>query len=54
MPAYVIFHDRVLLELAASRPSSRGELLGVSGIGEVKVQRFGDQILGIVAEHTAS
>jgi DNA helicase II / ATP-dependent DNA helicase PcrA len=51
VPAYVIFHDRVLVELAATRPGSRRALLAVPGIGEVKVERFGDEILGILADH---
>ena len=54
VPAYVIFADQVLVEVAARRPASREQLLAVSGVGEVKVQRFGDEILGIVAEHGAS
>ncbi len=54
VPAYVIFADQVLVEVAVTRPASRGQLLAVSGVGEVKVQRFGDEILGIVAEHAAS
>ena len=54
VPAYVIFPDHVLVEVAARRPASREQLLAVSGVGEVKVQRFGDEILGIVAEHAAS
>ena len=54
VPPHVIFHDRVLLEGAATRPRSSHDLLAVSGIGEVKVKRFGDAILGIVAEHAAS
>ena len=54
VPAYVIFQDRVLIELAARRPDSRAGLLGVAGIGEVKADRFGDQILAILAEHAAS
>ncbi len=50
MPAYVIFHDRVLAEVAATRPSSAAALLAVPGIGAVKVQRFGDEILAILAD----
>jgi DNA helicase II / ATP-dependent DNA helicase PcrA len=54
VPPNAIFHDRVLVDVAAARPSSHAELLAVAGIGEIKVQRFGDAILGIVAEHGAS
>ena len=54
VPPHVILHDRVLLEVAANRPRTSTDLLAVSGIGEVKVKRFGDEILGIVATHGAS
>jgi DNA helicase II / ATP-dependent DNA helicase PcrA len=53
VPAYVIFHDRVLIELVTRRPATHDELLAVSGIGEVKVARFGDDLLEILAEHAA-
>jgi len=49
-----IFQDRVLVDVAARRPATRDELLAVSGMGQVKVRRFGDAILGIVAAHEAS
>jgi ATP-dependent DNA helicase RecQ len=54
VPAFVIFQDRVLLEVASTRPATRDGLLGVAGIGEVKADRFGDDILAIVAEHAPS
>jgi ATP-dependent DNA helicase RecQ len=44
----------VLVEVASRRPRSHQELLDVSGVGEMKLQRFGEAILGIVAEHEAS
>jgi DNA helicase-2/ATP-dependent DNA helicase PcrA len=49
VPAYVIFHDRTLEAIAASRPRTRADLLAIAGLGEVKVNRFGDQLLEIVA-----
>jgi DNA helicase-2/ATP-dependent DNA helicase PcrA len=54
VPPFAIFQDRVLVDVAANRPTTRDELLAVAGIGQVKVQRFGDAILGIVADHEAS
>ncbi len=41
VPAYVIFHDRALHELAAQRPQTMDELLGISGIGAAKAERYG-------------
>ena len=49
VPAYVIFNDRTLAALAERRPRSRGELLAVDGIGPAKLDRYGDELLGLLA-----
>ncbi len=49
VPAYVIFNDAVLREVARRRPTDRAALLTVPGIGPVKVERFGDELLAIVS-----
>ncbi len=49
VPAFVIFNDAVLQEVARRRPDDRAALLDVPGIGPVKAERFGDDLLGIVA-----
>ncbi len=49
VPAFVIFNDSVLEEVARRRPGDRSALLDVPGIGPVKAERFGDDLLGIVA-----
>jgi len=49
VPAYVILHDRTLFEIAAALPESRQALLSVPGIGLAKVQRYGDELLALVA-----
>jgi ATP-dependent DNA helicase RecQ len=51
VPPYLIFHDATLRHLARMRPSSRDELLTVPGIGESKVERFGDRMLAVLREH---
>jgi ATP-dependent DNA helicase RecQ len=48
LPAYVIFHDATLREIAATRPSSLTELGNVSGVGETKLARYGQQVLDTV------
>jgi ATP-dependent DNA helicase RecQ len=48
VPAYVIFHDATLREIAATRPSSLAELGSVSGVGETKLARYGQQVLDAV------
>jgi ATP-dependent DNA helicase RecQ len=45
VPAYVIFHDSTLREVATTSPSSLAELGQVSGIGETKLARYGQQVL---------
>nr|WP_221474281.1 DNA helicase RecQ [Planomonospora venezuelensis] len=45
IPAYMIFHDATLRQIAAERPSSLAELGEVSGVGENKLAKYGEQIL---------
>ncbi|MEU4329780.1 DNA helicase RecQ [Nonomuraea dietziae] len=53
VPAYVIFHDATLREIAARRPATLGELAGVSGVGESKLAKYGEQVLAALAEAPA-
>jgi ATP-dependent DNA helicase RecQ len=45
VPAYVIFHDAALRDIATKLPSSLAELSTVSGVGETKLARYGQQVL---------
>jgi ATP-dependent DNA helicase RecQ len=45
VPAYIVFSDKVLAEMAARRPATPGELLDVSGVGPAKLERYGDAFL---------
>jgi ATP-dependent DNA helicase RecQ len=45
VPAYVVFHDSTLREIATTMPSTLAELSTVSGVGETKLTRYGQQIL---------
>jgi DNA helicase II / ATP-dependent DNA helicase PcrA len=49
VPAYVVAHDSMLLAIAESRPASATALARVKGMGPTKLERYGDQILAIVA-----
>lgn len=51
VPAYVIFHDSVLREIALALPKNLSELKKIPGIGEVKLQRFGGQFISVVSEY---
>jgi len=50
MPAYVIFHDATLRQIAARSPSTLAELSDVNGVGEAKLAKYGQQILDLMAE----
>jgi ATP-dependent DNA helicase RecQ len=49
VPAYVIFHDATLRQIAASPPSKLEDLAAVGGVGEAKLARYGQQILELLA-----
>jgi ATP-dependent DNA helicase RecQ len=49
VPAYVIFHDATLRELAMRRPASLEELGTVTGVGEAKRAKYGEQLLEALA-----
>jgi len=51
VPAYVVFNDATLRAIATAFPGSRDQLLDISGIGPVKVERYGDAVLELVARH---
>jgi ATP-dependent DNA helicase UvrD/PcrA len=51
VPAYVILHDRTLEEIARRKPRTKGELAGVSGIGPLRLDGYGDEILAVVERH---
>ncbi len=48
VPPYVIFSDHTLRELAAHQPTTHDAMRRVKGIGEVKLARYGDQVLEII------
>ncbi|MCU7722726.1 DNA helicase RecQ [Actinoplanes sp. KI2] len=50
VPAYVIFHDATLRAIAALRPTSLAQLGTVSGVGQSKLAKFGQQVLDTLAE----
>jgi ATP-dependent DNA helicase RecQ len=50
VPAYVIFHDSTLRQIATESPATLADLGGVTGVGENKLARYGQQILDTLAE----
>ncbi|MGN6156043.1 MAG: DNA helicase RecQ [Sphingomicrobium sp.] len=51
VPAYVVFHDSTLREIASVRPQSLAELGQVDGVGEVKLRRYGNAMLDAVRSY---
>jgi DNA helicase-2/ATP-dependent DNA helicase PcrA len=49
VPAYVVAHDALLVEIAAARPRSATALQSIKGMGPAKVERYGDDILALIA-----
>ena len=50
VPAYVVFSNAALLDMAAKRPQSMENFLEVSGVGEVKAERYGKQFLNAILD----
>ena len=48
VPAYVVFHDRVLAEIATRRPKDWADLAAIDGVGPVKLERYADEILEVL------
>ncbi|GAA3545197.1 DNA helicase [Aeromicrobium flavum] len=49
-PAFTVFNDATLKAIAAVRPSSGDQLLQISGVGQSKLEKYGEGVLGIVAD----
>jgi DNA helicase-2/ATP-dependent DNA helicase PcrA len=49
VPAYVVFSNKTLEEIAERRPRDWADLAAVSGVGPAKLERYGDEVLAIVA-----
>jgi ATP-dependent DNA helicase RecQ len=51
VPPYVVFPDTTLVALATERPASRKALLGIPGVGQSKLERYGDDFLKVIQAH---
>jgi ATP-dependent DNA helicase RecQ len=49
LPAYIVFHDATLAEMAQNAPTSLLELGQISGVGAKKLEAYGDEILRVLA-----
>jgi len=48
VPAYVVFHDATLAEVARQCPGTLDELAGISGVGAAKLERYGEDVLAVL------
>lgn len=53
VPPYVVFSDATLRELATTTPATRGAFRAVSGVGDVKLERYGEAFIAAIASHAA-
>ncbi|PFG61648.1 ATP-dependent DNA helicase RecQ [Thioclava sp. ES.031] len=49
VPAYVVFTDRTLIEMAEKRPGTLDEMAGISGVGAKKLESYGTEFLEVIA-----
>jgi len=51
MPPYIIFSDKTLVDMSAKAPLDRPAMLNVSGVGEVKFDKYGKRFIDAIAEY---
>ncbi|WP_028747310.1 DNA helicase RecQ [Rhizobium mesoamericanum] len=51
VPPYVVFPDTTLIAFATERPRTHREMLGISGVGQSKLERYGDAFLDVILSH---
>jgi len=50
VPPYMVFHDATLLEMLAHRPASEADLITLNGVGQAKLERYGEAFLTVLRE----
>jgi len=48
VPAYVVLHDATIEGIATSHPTTSAQLRGIPGIGDKKLEHYGDELLALV------
>ena len=54
IPPYVVFNDATLEEMAQFTPTTKAEMLDINGVGERKLERFGDAFMNLIQSHLAT
>ena len=52
VPPYIIFHDKTLNEMAEQQPVTLEQMRGINGVGEQKLQRYGERFLGLLCGYS--
>lgn len=50
IPPYIIFHDKTLNQMASIKPKNKADLANISGVGESKIEKYGDVFLKVINE----
>lgn len=53
IPPFTVFHDSTLIDMITTKPGNREQLLGISGVGVSKLDKYGDQFLAVLSEFDA-
>jgi ATP-dependent DNA helicase RecQ len=51
VPPYVIFHDKTLRQMLSERTADTDAFLHLSGVGQAKLERYGDEFMAVIREH---
>ncbi|MCW8907141.1 MAG: DNA helicase RecQ [Sedimenticola sp.] len=51
VPPYVVFGDKSLMLMARDKPTESEQFLQISGVGQAKLERYGDDFMNTIAEH---
>lgn len=53
VPPYIIFSDKTLVEMAATKPQNHDDMLDVNGVGDVKWERYGQDFLDVITKNNS-
>ena len=51
MPPYIVFNDKTLIDMCAKMPTTKSDMLNVSGVGENKYGKYGERFIDVIKEH---
>ena len=51
MPPYIVFNDKTLIDMCAKMPTTKSDMLNVSGVGENKYGKYGERFIAVMKEY---